>query len=158
MSGGIFTAITTVDTISNIPAGKPGVILCIWGNFTDYIDRSVQYAHERNADQTRSHKSVVTSWNRIEPNFQIINTEVHVMRKHVELQTRRKWNAATSFWIGLMVLMCLLIIQYRNLQPGICAQGKRLKRNRRLNSALSFRIIWMLPKCFVIRRPVKKVQ
>lgn len=91
-----------------------GFFLCNWGNFTEYMDRSVQYAHERTADQTRSHKSVVTSWNRIEPNFQIINTKVHVMRKHVELQTRRKWNAATSFWIGLMVLMCLLIIQYRN--------------------------------------------
>ena len=51
------------------------------------MDRNVQYANERTADQTRSRKSVATSWNRIKPNFQIINTKVHVMRKHVELQT-----------------------------------------------------------------------
>jgi len=51
------------------------------------MDRNVQYANERTADQTRLRKSVATSWNRIKPNFQIINTKVHVMRKHVELQT-----------------------------------------------------------------------
>jgi len=56
------------------------------------------------------------------------------------------------------VLMCLLIIQYRNLQRDICTLGKRLKRNRRLNSAPSNSIICMLSKFFIIRRPVKKVQ
>ena len=56
------------------------------------------------------------------------------------------------------MLMRLLIIQYRNLQRDICTLGNRLERNSTLNSALSNRIIWMLSKFFIVRRPVKKVQ